>query len=89
MHDSHVMHDSAVLTVAACRDWVIHQVDIKSAYLHAEVKEDIYMRPPLGYLKGENAGKVLKLLHSLYSLKQAGFEWSEELEGFFINAGFK
>jgi len=79
----------AVLTVAARRDWVIHQVDIKSAYLHAEVKEDIYMRPPPGYLKGENAGKVLKLLRSLYGLKQAGFEWSEELEGFFIDAGFK
>jgi transposase InsO family protein len=78
----------AVLATAARRDWEIHQVDIKSAYLHAEVKEDIYMRPPPGYLKPEDEGKVLKLLRSLYGLKQAGFEWSEELEKFFMDVGF-
>ena len=77
-----------VLTVAAQRDWEIHQVDIKSAYLHAEVKEDIYMRAPPGYLKLGDAGKVLKLLRSLYGLKQAGFEWSEELAKVFLAIGF-
>jgi hypothetical protein len=77
-----------VLTVAAQRDWEIHQVDIKSAYLNAEVKEDIYMRAPPGYLKDEDKGKVLKLLRSLYGLKQAGFEWSEELAKVFFAIGF-
>lgn len=28
-------------------DWEVHQVDIKSVYLYAELKEDIYMRPRL------------------------------------------
>jgi hypothetical protein len=47
------------------------------------------MRPPPGYLRPEDYGKVLKLLRSLYGLKQAGFEWSEELEKFFLEvAGF-
>lgn len=77
-----------VLSITACRDWEIHQVDIKSAYLNAEIKEDIYMRAPPGYLKPGDAGKVLKLKCSFYGLKQAGFEWSEELEKFFLNAGF-
>ena len=85
---SNMMTIRAVLATAARRDWEIHQVDIKSAYLHAEVKEDIYMRPPPGYLKPEDEGKVLKLLRSLYGLKQAGFEWSEELEKFFMDIGF-
>ena len=62
-----------VLAQAAQRDWEIHQVDIKSAYLYAEVKEEIYMRAPPGYLKKGDEGKVLKLLRSLYGLKQAGF----------------
>jgi hypothetical protein len=35
-----------------------------------------------GYLKTEDFSKVLLLLRSLYGLKQAGFEWSEELEKF-------
>ena len=77
-----------VLTIAARQNWEIHQVDIKSAYLNAELHDDIYMRAPPGYLKLENEGKVLKLLCSLYGLKQAGFEWSEELERFFLNFGF-
>jgi hypothetical protein len=46
------------------------------------------MRAPPGYLKSADLGKVLKLLRSLYGLKQAGFEWSEELERFFLDAGY-
>jgi hypothetical protein len=77
-----------VLTIATHRDWEIHQVDIKSAYLNAALKDTIYMRALLGYLKTEDFGKVLLLLRSLYGLKQAGFEWSEELEKFFLDYGF-
>jgi hypothetical protein len=74
-----------VLTIAAHHDWEIHQVDIKSAYLNAALKDTIYMRALPGYLKTEDFGKVLLLLRSLYGLKQAGFE---ELEKFFLDYGF-
>src|SRR5258705_13022036 len=77
-----------ILTTAAQHDWEIHQVDIKSAYLNAELRDDIYMRAPAGYLKKGDEGKVLKLLRSLYGLKQAGYEWSEELKKFFTDSGF-
>src|SRR5882762_7556591 len=77
-----------VLTTTTQRDWEIHQVDIKSAYLNAKLCDDIYMHAPAGFLKKGDKGKVLKLLRSLYGLKQAGYEWSEELERFFINSGF-
>jgi hypothetical protein len=77
-----------ILTIAAHRYWEIHQVDIKSAYLNAALKDTIYMRAPPGYLKTEDFGKVLLLLRSLYGLKQAGFEWSEELKKFFLDYGF-
>lgn len=72
-----------VLTMAAQKHWEIHQVDIKSAYLYATIQEEIYMRPPPGYLKDSQQGKVLKLKRSLPGLKQAGFEWAEELAGVF------
>jgi hypothetical protein len=77
-----------VLTIATHRDWEIHQVDIKSTYLNAALKDTIYMRALPGYLKMEDFGKVLLLLRSLYGLKQAGFEWSEELEKFLLDYGF-
>jgi hypothetical protein len=35
-----------ILGNAAAQDWEIHQVDIKSAYLNAPLKETIYMKPP-------------------------------------------
>jgi hypothetical protein len=77
-----------VLCMAAHLDWEVHQVDIKSAYLYADVQEDIYMRPPPGYLSEGEHWKVLKLKRSLLGLKQAGFEWSEELAGVFAKLGF-
>jgi hypothetical protein len=58
-----------VLTIATHWDWEIHQVDIKSAYLNATLKDTIYMRAPPGYLKTEDFGKVLLLLRSLYGCK--------------------
>jgi hypothetical protein len=77
-----------ILTIATHHDWEIHQVDIKSAYLNAALKDTIYMRAPPGYLKTEDFSKVLLLLRSLYGLKQAGFEWSEKLKKFFLDYGY-
>ena len=61
-----------VLGNAATQDWEIHQVDIKSTYLNAPLKETIYMKPPRGVLKPGQEGKVFCLLKGLYGLKQAG-----------------
>jgi hypothetical protein len=77
-----------ILAIATHHNWEIHQMDIKSAYLNVELKDTIYMRALPGYLKVQDEGKVLLLLHSIYSLKQACFEWSEELEKFFLDAGY-
>jgi hypothetical protein len=77
-----------VLAIAAHHNWEIHQIDIKSAYLNVELNDTIYMRAPPGYLKVQDKGKVLLLLRSLYGLKQAGFEWSEKLEKFFLGAEY-
>ena len=62
----------AVLANAVEQDWEIEQVDIKSVYLNAPLKETIYMKPPRGVLKPGQEGKVLRLLKGLYGLKQAG-----------------
>ena len=60
-----------VLANAAHQNWEIEHVDIKSAYLNAPLKEEIYMQPPQGVLEPGQEGMVLRLLKGLYGLKQA------------------
>ena len=69
----------AILANTAERDWEIHQIDVKSAYLCAPLKERIFMKPPRGILKPGQEGKVCRLLKGLYGLKQAGRGWYQEL----------
>ena len=79
-----------VLANAAEKDWEIHQIDVKSAYLQAPLKETIYMRPPRGVLKPGQEGKVCRLLKGLYGLKQAGRGWYQELAKVMVGElGFK
>ena len=73
-----------VLANAAHQDWEIEHVDVKSAYLNADLKEIIYMKPPRGVLKPGQEGKVLRLKKGLYGLKQAGRGWYQEMSRVFV-----
>jgi len=78
----------AVLANAASQGWEIHQINIKNAYLNAELSETIYMHPPPGCLKPGQEGKVCRLIKCLYGTRQAGFEWYETLCEFFVEIRF-
>jgi hypothetical protein len=54
------------------------QIDVNTAYLHAPVEEDIYVRAIPGYPL--RRGKIYKLLKSLYGLPQAGKNWNDLLD---------
>ena len=63
------------------------QLDVKTAFLNASVKEDIYVSVPKGMNVG--AGVVLKLNKALYGIKQAPHEWNNEINSFIHSLGFK
>lgn len=60
------------LSVAAMQDMELNQLDVPSAFVRAELEEDVYMEMPPGF---EQSGMVCKLLKSLYGLKQSPRNW--------------
>ena len=77
--------------IAAKFDMCIHQMDVKSAYLHAIIDRDIYVKQPVGFEKFSDDGHplVCKLKKSLYGLKQSSRNWNELLDSFFKSLDFK
>ena len=66
-----------VIALSAASKRKMFHIDIKSAYLNAELSEDIFMKPPPDY--EIPTGHVLKLHKGLYGLKQAGRNWNKLL----------
>lgn len=63
----------ALMQIAAQNDLIVHQMDVKTAYLHAPIEEEIYMDQPEGFRQtGSEQRLVYKLKKSLYGLKQSG-----------------
>ncbi|CAL8994835.1 unnamed protein product [Prunus brigantina] len=64
-----------LLSLAANHDWPLLQFDVKNAFLHGDLKEEIYMDPPPGIPVTSKEGMVCKLRKSLYGLKQSPRAW--------------
>ena len=58
-----------VLSIFAAQDLHLEQLDVKTAFLHGELEEDIYMVQPEGFLSRKKKDLVCKLKRSLYGLK--------------------
>ena len=78
-----------LLIKALCSLLLIFHIDIKGAFLHAQLKEVIYMQlPPGTEFTMNDEIVVVQLLKSLYGLKQAGREWYLVLSTILISLGF-
>jgi hypothetical protein len=76
-----------VLALAASHKWEVHQMDVKSAFLHGDLKEEIYMEQPPGYVQNDSS-LVCRLKKSLYGLKQAPRAWYAKMDSFLIATRF-
>ena len=80
----------AILQVAIQHNYKINQMDVKSAYLNANIDKELYIEQPEGYEEIDRDGNKLvwKLNKSLYGLKQSGRIWNEMLHSFLEAEGF-
>ena len=62
-----------LLSLAACFNWPLHQLDFKNAFLNGVLEEELFIRLPPEFENGRN--KVCKLKNALYSLKQSPRAW--------------
>jgi hypothetical protein len=60
-----------LLVLAAQEGWQVHHMDVKSAFLNGDLKEEVYVRQPAGFIVAGQEGKVLRLRKALYGLRQA------------------
>nr|GEX22474.1 zinc finger, CCHC-type [Tanacetum cinerariifolium] len=77
-----------LLALAAIHNLVIHQMDVKTAFLNGDLEEEVYMKQPEGFIMPGNEHKVCKLVKSLYGLKQAPKQWHQKFDDVVLSSGF-
>nr|GEW28480.1 retrovirus-related Pol polyprotein from transposon TNT 1-94 [Tanacetum cinerariifolium] len=63
------------ITNAASKNMIIYQMDVKTTFLNGELKEEVYVSQPEGFVNPDNPTHVYRLKKALYGLKQALWAW--------------
>ena len=77
-----------VLSLALSRQWSIHQLDVKNAFLHDTLEETVYCVQPSGFEDSTHPEFVCRLNKSLYGLKQAPRAWYSRFATHLLSLGF-
>ncbi|GJU65705.1 retrovirus-related pol polyprotein from transposon TNT 1-94 [Tanacetum coccineum] len=76
------------LAYAAHKSFTVFQMDVKTAFLHGTLNEDVYVCQPEGFIDAGHPSHVYKLKKALYGLKQAPRAWYDELSTFLLQNHF-
>jgi hypothetical protein len=74
------------LSIVVARGWEVHHMDVKNAFLHGDLLEDIYMEHPPGFMHASSL--VCRLKKSLYGIKQASRAWYAKMNSYLLSHNF-
>ena len=74
------------IAIAASKQWEVHHMDVKCAFLNGDLTEEIYMQQPQGF--ATNPSLVCTLKKPLYGLKQAPAAWYAKIDSFLLSLNF-
>nr|GEX19690.1 reverse transcriptase domain-containing protein [Tanacetum cinerariifolium]GEX44715.1 reverse transcriptase domain-containing protein [Tanacetum cinerariifolium] len=77
---------SLFLAYVARKDFIVFQVDVKTAFLNGILKEEVYVGQPPGFVSKQYPDHVYALDKALYGLKQAPRAWYDVLSQFLIDS---
>nr|GEV28298.1 copia protein [Tanacetum cinerariifolium] len=76
------------LAYASHKSFTVYQMDVKPAFFHGTLKEDVYVCQPEGFIDADHPSHVYKLKKALYGLKQAPRAWYDKLPMFLLQNHF-
>nr|GFB01407.1 retrovirus-related Pol polyprotein from transposon TNT 1-94 [Tanacetum cinerariifolium] len=76
------------LAYAAHKNMVVYQMGVKTAFLNENLRENVYVSQPDGFVDPDNPNHVYKLKKALYGLKQAPRAWYDMLSSFLLSQEF-
>ena len=76
-----------VSAIAASKRQEVHHMDVKSAFIHGEIQEDICIQKPKFFI--EDLSLVCRLNNSLYGLKEVPRAWYPKMDKFMLSLGFE
>ncbi|GJZ02697.1 putative ribonuclease H-like domain-containing protein [Tanacetum coccineum] len=77
------------LAHASFKDFVVYQMDVKSAFLYGKIEEEVYVFQPPGFEDPDFLDRVYKVEKALYGLHQAPRAWYETLSTYLLDNGFQ
>eukprot|EP00253_Pinus_taeda_P031355 PITA_31355 len=77
-----------IITLAASQGWNLQQMDVKIAFLHGSLKEEVYVEQPKGSELQDRQTHIRRLRKALYGLKQAPQAWYETINSYLMMLGF-
>nr|GFA06170.1 retrotransposon protein, putative, unclassified [Tanacetum cinerariifolium] len=76
------------LAYATHKNMVVYQMDVKTAFLNGNLREEVYVSQPDGFVDSDNPNHVYKLKKALYGLKQDPHIWYDMLSSFLLSQDF-